>query len=413
MEQKLGPDVSCHLAAPDDKLAKLREKRVKGRKLKVGVFGLTGCAGCQLTILFAQEKFLGFLNMVDVLSVPFIKEQNYKGAFDIIILEGLVASKEDRARALELRERCDILVALGACAVHGCVPAMKNFLSGPEVERAAYAKVDSLNSLDATPVSRHVLVDYELPGCPPDGDQVFRVLTDLVLGRPPRITKNPVCVECAKREVDCLLLKGKLCLGPITTGGCNAVCTAAGHECMGCRGPTEDCNLQAFISLLVSKGHDRDQIERRLKTYAGLAVAQAEKAQGIVVPAGLELREPVVPLGETPAKRSSGIPRRTTRSRTKRMRTKRISAKTATKRKMKIKRAMTKKVPTTKTKKKPLTTKKNLTTRRTTKTTAKEQPRTTRRARETTRTVKRLRTATKRTTNTKKKQKKNKRMTRG
>ena len=254
------------------KLHKLRDLRARGRKARVGIYGVTGCAGCQLTLLFAQEKFLSLLAMVDVLALPFIKEENYEGRFDIILLEGLVASKEDEDRVRELRERCDVLVCFGACAVHGCVPAMKNFMNHPAVERAVYAKVDYLNSLAATPVSAHVPVDVELPGCPPDENQLYAVLTDLVLGRPPRVTHNPVCVECAKREVKCLLIEGKPCLGPITTGGCNAVCTAAGHECMGCRGPTEDANLPAFTSLLVKKGFSRADIEQRLHTYAGLLI---------------------------------------------------------------------------------------------------------------------------------------------
>ncbi len=281
METKLGPEMMCHVFTMDEKLQRLRDKHARGQRLKVGVFGITGCAGCQLTILFAKEKFLDFLKMVDMMALPFIKERNDKGKFDIIILEGLVASKEDKRRAEELRARCDVLMCIGACAVHGCVPAMKNFMDNPEVERAVYAKVDYLNSLQATPVSKHVKVDIELPGCPPDENQIYAVLTDLVLGRPPRITHNPVCVECVKREVDCLLVQGKPCLGPITTGGCDAICTAAGHECMGCRGPTEDANLTAFVDLLIEKGFKRQDIEKRLHTYAGLLVDEEEKAQGL------------------------------------------------------------------------------------------------------------------------------------
>ncbi len=264
----------------NDHLSRLRDKRAKGQKLKVGVFGITGCAGCQLTILFS-EKFPALMDMIDILAVPFVKEQNYKGHFDIIILEGLVSSKADKEKAEELRARCDLLMCIGACATHGCVPAMKNFMNHPEVERAVYAKVDYLNSLDATPVSKHVPVDIELPGCPPDANQIYAVLTDLVLGRPPRITHNPVCVECVKREVDCLLLQGKPCLGPITVGGCDAICTAAGHECMGCRGPTDDANLPAMIQALQDQGYKRKDIENRLHTYASLLVDEQAKMQGV------------------------------------------------------------------------------------------------------------------------------------
>lgn len=265
------------------KLERFRKKREQGKRLKVGVYGITGCAGCQLTILFAKEKFFNFLEMVDVLALPFIKEQNYKGRFDIIILEGLVASEEDKALAEELRGRCDVLLCIGACAVHGCVPAMKNFMNHPDVEKAVYAKMDYLNSLKASPVSSHVPVDVELPGCPPDENQIYAVLTDLVLGRPPRVTHNPVCVECVKREVDCLLLQGKPCLGPITVGGCNAICTAAGHECMGCRGPTEEANLKAFVKALLDQGYKRADIEKRLHTYAGILMEKKEHEQNVAV----------------------------------------------------------------------------------------------------------------------------------
>ncbi len=291
METKLGQDVLCHRTQMNDWLHRFREKRVKGEKLKVGVFGLTGCAGCQLTILFA-EKFPALMGMIDILSIPFIKEQNHEGRFDLIILEGLVANTKDKKKAEEYRGRCDVLLCLGACAVHGCVPAMKNFMDHPEVEKAVYAKVDYLNGLAATPVSTHVSVDVELPGCPPDANQIYAVLTDLVLGRPPRITHNPVCVECVKREVDCLLMKGKPCLGPITTGGCDAICTAAGHECMGCRGPSEDANLVAYIDLLISKGYKREDIEKRLHTYAGLAVEARRKAERDAAPQMTPQAEP-------------------------------------------------------------------------------------------------------------------------
>ena len=251
MKTKLGPDMLCELPTMNTQLAKLREKRAKGKKLKVGVYGITGCAGCQLTILFS-EKFTGFLNMVDVLAIPFIKEKNYKGKFDVIILEGLVACEADKKVVEELRERCDVLVCIGACAVHGCVPAMKNFMSHPEVERAVYAKVDYLNALDATPVSKHVPVDIELPGCPPDANQIYAVLTDLVLGRPPRTIQCASSAPSEKWTVSCC--KGRrasarllwvVATRSVRTQATNAWAAAARQKTRTCKHSSKPCWTRA------------------------------------------------------------------------------------------------------------------------------------------------------------------------
>jgi NAD-reducing hydrogenase small subunit len=37
------------------------------------------------------------------------------------------------------------------------------------------------------PVNEIVRVDYFIPGCPPSADAIWKVLTDLILGRIPRL----------------------------------------------------------------------------------------------------------------------------------------------------------------------------------------------------------------------------------
>ncbi len=37
------------------------------------------------------------------------------------------------------------------------------------------------------PINEIVRVDYFLPGCPPSGDAIWKYLTDLILGRVPRL----------------------------------------------------------------------------------------------------------------------------------------------------------------------------------------------------------------------------------
>ena len=47
------------------------------RKPKVGVYGLTGCAGCQLSIIFNEDEILQIVDLVELRAFPFIKELNY------------------------------------------------------------------------------------------------------------------------------------------------------------------------------------------------------------------------------------------------------------------------------------------------------------------------------------------------
>ena len=239
-------------------------------KLKVGIYGITGCAGCQLSVIFNEDELLDLIEVVDLKAFPFIKEVNPDEQYDLIFLEGLVADKGDLEAAKKLRKNAKILVALGACAVTGCVPAYRNFTLKQNYEHLLYRKIRELQDVQPTPVDMHVRVDYYLPGCPPDKRQILAFIKGAVKGAIPRPTDNPVCVECRQNGNACLLEIGKPCLGPITAGGCNAVCVNGGLGGWGCRGPTKDMNLPLMISLLKRKGFDEKFIQDRMRTFAGL-----------------------------------------------------------------------------------------------------------------------------------------------
>jgi hypothetical protein len=75
-----------------------------------------------------------------------------------------------------------------------------------------------------------------------------------------------VCNECRFVGKDCLLEKGELCLGPITLGGCGAICTASGYPCEGCRGPLLD--LEFGLSTLRRYKVDFQEVLRKLGKYS-------------------------------------------------------------------------------------------------------------------------------------------------
>jgi sulfhydrogenase subunit delta len=249
-------------------------------KPKVGVYGLTGCAGCQLSIIFNEDDILDLVSLIDLRAWPFIKGVNYDEKFDLVFMEGLVASNNDLEVLKKVRANTKILVALGACAHTGCIPAYRKFTLKEDYEHLLYTKDDIIKDVDPTPIDSHVAVEYTIPGCPPDKKEILTFVKDIVAGRKPKAYNNPVCVECRRNNNDCLLNIGKMCMGPITSGGCHSVCINGKFECWGCRGPSGDANYTAYINLLREKGFKDDFIKTRMKMFAGLKIDLDKEFQG-------------------------------------------------------------------------------------------------------------------------------------
>lgn len=253
------------------------DRTAPGAKPVVGVYGVTGCAGCQLSVLFNEDEILDLIGLVDLQAFPFVKEVNADQHFDYVFIEGLVADREDLEVVKKLRERADYVVSLGACAGTGCVPAYRNFTLKENYEHLLYAKRENIEDVDPTPIDDHIRVDYYVPGCPPDKRQIISFIKAIVRGVVPHPNDNPVCIECRRNGNACLLDEGKPCLGPITAGGCDAVCINGGFECWGCRGPTKDMNLDLMIRILKQKGFSERFIQDRMRTFAGLKLPMLEE----------------------------------------------------------------------------------------------------------------------------------------
>jgi sulfhydrogenase subunit delta len=248
----------------------------KQTKPKVGFYGISGCSGCLLTILY-EDCFTKLLNLVDIKSFPFIKEDNYKGEFDYCFIEGTVCFDEDIITINELRKRSKNIVALGSCACFGCVPSMKNFTDPKKTKNFVYPKHNHLRTTPPTPLHSHIKVDYSLPQCPPDKTEILDLIKHIVTARKWVPTSNPVCFECRKKGNPCLLDEGKVCLGPITQGGCGALCPSNQTTCYGCRGPSPDANYEAFFKMLQNMGHTKEEIKDKLIMFAGLEFKEKTK----------------------------------------------------------------------------------------------------------------------------------------
>ncbi|MBN1275617.1 hypothetical protein JXA12_04995 [Candidatus Woesearchaeota archaeon] len=247
------------------------------RKPRIAIHSITGCAGCQLTIYFIKDRLLDFLGAVDLVAAPMIKGKNDDdGPYDVCFVEGSVSNRRDLEHLKKWRAQSKVLVALGTCATHANVQGIKNFHDARTVHERVYGQeAANLEGGSApvapTPLDEHVKVDYKISGCPPEEVEILKFIKEFLTGMHPRIYHEPVCVECTKREIRCLLEDGKECMGPLIRGGCNALCPGVGHGCTGCHGPIEEANIPQTIELLKANGVPLKLINQHLQKYAGLA----------------------------------------------------------------------------------------------------------------------------------------------
>jgi NAD-reducing hydrogenase small subunit len=173
-------------------------------KPKVSSDWMAGCSGCHMSLLDMDERIVQIAELADIRATPItdLKEPDEKGV-DVGILEGGVNNTANEEVALRMRSRCKILVALGDCAVFGGVPAMRNFFTLEEALRRAYVETESTDSEGLIPSDPElcaptkvralqdvVPVDIFVPGCPPDADTIFYVLSELAQGRIPVLKDN-------------------------------------------------------------------------------------------------------------------------------------------------------------------------------------------------------------------------------
>lgn len=220
--------------------------RIKQKKLKVGILSLTCCEGCQISILDLGEKLFEQLKDIDIVEMNLIEETREAPRFDAAFVEGAPITKENREKLIEVRKKTDFLVALGACATTGCIMDLKNHQDKKKAIKYVYKNTAKINNPNVVPIWRVVKVDYRLETCPVNNQEFLDVLNCLKAGRKPESRVFPVCWECQLQGALCLLSKGQPCMGPITRGGCGAICTVNKKNCYGCRGPVPRINFENF-----------------------------------------------------------------------------------------------------------------------------------------------------------------------
>lgn len=164
-------------------------------KVKVATVSLAGCFGCHMSLLDIDERLIDLLEQVEFDRTP-LNDIKHIGDCDIGLIEGGVANAENVQLLKQFREHCKTLVAVGACAINGGIPAMRNqfelkecleeaFFNGIGVENPLIPNDPELPLLldKVHPIHEVVKVDWFLPGCPPSAEAIWTFLSELLSGK--------------------------------------------------------------------------------------------------------------------------------------------------------------------------------------------------------------------------------------
>jgi F420-non-reducing hydrogenase small subunit len=262
--------------------------------LKISEEWFANCGGCEVTLLDIGEPLLDLLPQLEFVHIPVLADNKYFGQTgekdklelpeaDVGLISGSIRNDEHKEIAIEMREKCKTLIALGSCACFGGIPALANQWQLQDLYDKVYRDSVSTDSAD-TPnedippltdrvyaIDEVVDVDVYIPGCPTAPKLIAQALTALLEGKPFEIPERSVCDDCPvtrekkalvsiKRPLEgllesdeelvgsrCFMEKGYLCLGPVTKTGCYMTsgeeephmprCIKGQMPCRGCFGP--------------------------------------------------------------------------------------------------------------------------------------------------------------------------------
>lgn len=220
------------------------------KKLKIAIFDMTDCEGCELEFINLREKLTTIAEQADFANWRLASDNHDLGPFDVTFIEGTPITESDITAVKQARSASRIVVSLGSCADLGGVQSLIGKSGWKNGLPLVYGEKYKTDSKAPKPLSYYIDVDFRLPGCPVSTVELERFLGAFLVNKRPDEKRYPVCLECKARENTCLLLEGEPCLGPVTKGGCDAACPSKGLRCWGCFGALRGGNPKALKKML-------------------------------------------------------------------------------------------------------------------------------------------------------------------
>lgn len=249
-------------------------------KPRIAIYDFTDCEGCQAQLVSLREKLLLLEKQIDIVDWRMGQDRKESGPFFASIVEGTPLTQHEIDILKELRGNSKYLIALGACASLAGIPGIVKKEERRKWYEKIYGKKYKPRGLDALPLQAFVKVDFFIQGCPIDQEEIVRIFEEILSGKQPSYRGYSVCFECKIAENQCRILNKKPCLGPITQGGCKAVCISGGSACYGCFGFREESNIAGLLAV-IEKFASKKEIEK----YFSMFLRQMPEYKSVVEPA--------------------------------------------------------------------------------------------------------------------------------
>ena len=270
------------------------------KKISLALKRGASCVGCDIAVVNFNDKLFDLLKIADIVFSPTLIDVKYEDlkkmpdkSITIGLYHGAIRNSDNEEFARIMREKCQVLIAYGACAHLGGIPGLANTTTKENIFKTLYKETfTTQNPENRKPEEEwidergHKLtlpkfyeevyalddivdVDYYVPACPPTHQinmQILNLINNWVEGKvelPPKGTviaqEKTLCDECPRNpekerkikiekirtiaEVTpdpekCFLEQGIICLGPATRAGCGVPCINVNTPCRGCMGAT-------------------------------------------------------------------------------------------------------------------------------------------------------------------------------
>lgn len=255
--------------------------------MRFAVLQLTGCAGCEVSLLNAGDE----LDLANLAYMPLlVSAHDVPEDVDVLLVTGGIRTDEDLLKLRDSAGKVKKIVAVGTCAISGGVAGLgdRHDIREHFLAQTNQGRVPRMLP-KCSPIDTEVEVDNYLPGCPPVPELYVKLLND-----PESLkTTSIVCKECGRKkpkeirpdtltegihkDIDpelCLVKQGQLCVGTSTRNGCGAICPRAGFPCVGCRGPSNNLiekDADAWFDSLIN-------IFRRMTDIDPVTISEALKS---------------------------------------------------------------------------------------------------------------------------------------